>query len=308
MTKTADTDTTPTSYRVRRNYKDGLFRLFFSRKEDALELYNALNGSSYNDPELIEITTIEGAIYMGIKNDLSFLIEGQMHLLEAQSSWSPNMPLRGLFYFSRLYQGYLAKHQLDVYSHKLLQLPQPVYIVFYNGVDEIPEQMTLRLSDAFGSTVDQPAVEVIAHVYNINYGRNRQLMERCQRLHDYAYLIQQTRYYTDQGLTLAAAIDHAVEDCIQQDIMKDFLLKHRGEVCEMILTEYDHELHLRSEKKLSFEEGVEQERKQSIIFLIQDNLEDSVPHERILQRLQTRYHLTPSESNEQLQNVIANMK
>lgn len=235
MTNAADTNATPASYRVRRNYKDGLFRLFFSRKEDALELYNALNGSSYKDPDLIEITTIDGAIYMGIKNNLSFLIEGQMHLLEAQSSWSPNMPLRGLFYFSRLYQGYVAKHQLDVYSHKLLQLPQPVYIVFYNGVDEIPEQMVLRLSDAFGATEDQPAVEVIAHVYNINYGRNRQLMERCQRLHDYAYLIQQVRHYTDQGITLEAAIDRAIRDCIQQNVMKEFLLKHRGEVCEISL-------------------------------------------------------------------------
>ena len=304
MTNTADTNTTPANYRVRRNYKDGLFRLFFSQKEDALELYNALNGTVYRDPNLIEITTIDGAIYMGIKNDLSFLIEGQMHLLEAQSSWSPNMPLRGLFYFSRLYQGHIAKHQLDVYSHKLLQLPQPVYIIFYNGLSEIPEQMDLRLSDAFGDTDDQPAVEVIAHVYNINYERNRQLMERCQRLHDYAYLIQQTRYYTDQGLTLDVVINHAVEICIKQNIMREFLLKHRGEVCEMILTEYDHELHLRNEKKLSFEEGLEQERKQSIIFMIQDSLEYSIPHERIIQRLQTRYHLTSDEANDKLQLFI----
>ncbi len=242
---------------------------------------------------------------MGIKNDLSFLIEGQMHLLEAQSSWSPNMPLRGLFYFSRLYQGYVAKHQLDVYSHKLLQLPQPVYIVFFNGVDDIPEQMELRLSDAFGATDNQPAVEVIAHVYNINYGRNRQLMERCQRLHDYAYLIQQVRYYTDQGLTLEAAIDRAVSDCIQQNVMKEFLLKHRGEVCEVILTEYDHELHLRSEKKLSFEEGVEagEQRniQQSIHFMILDHLELNVPVERIMRKLQDRYHLTPSEAKDYLQ-------
>ena len=304
MTTSNDSDTTSNHHRVRRNYKDGLFRLLFFDKEGALELYNALNGFSYGNPDLIGITTIDDAIYMGIKNDLSFLIKDQMHLLEAQSSWSPNMPLRGLFYFSKLYQGYVSQHQLDIYSRKLLPLPQPIYIIFYNGDDNVPEHITLNLSDAFSSSSTVPAVEVVAHVYNINYGRNRQLMERCQRLHDYSFLVQQVRLYTDQGLTLKAAIDHAVENFIQQNIMRDFLLKHRGEVCDVILAEYDHELHVRSEKKLSFEEGVEQERQQSIFYMIQDNLEDNIPPERILQRLQHRYHFTPTEAQKQLQFII----
>ncbi len=117
--------TTPFGYHINRKYKDSLFRLLFSEKEGALELYNALNGSSYEDPDILEITTIDDVIYMGIKNDLSFLVEGKMHLLEEQSSWSENMPLRGLFYFSNLYQSYVEKNQLNIYSSKRLPLPQP---------------------------------------------------------------------------------------------------------------------------------------------------------------------------------------
>ena len=92
-------DDMPLRYHVNRKYKDSLFRLIFSDKEGALELYNALNHSHYADPEMLEITTIEDVIYMGIKNDVSFLVEGKMHLLEEQSSWSEIMPLRGCFIF-----------------------------------------------------------------------------------------------------------------------------------------------------------------------------------------------------------------
>ncbi len=245
------------TYRVNRKYKDSLFHLIFSDKEGALELYNALNHSNYTDPEILEITTIEDVIYMGIKNDVSFLVEGKMHLLEEQSSWSENMPLRGLFYFSNLYQSYVKKNQLDIYSHKRLSLPQPIYIVFYIGTDKMPEQLSLRLSDSFQKTEDggEPAVEVVARVLNVNYGKNRDLLDRCRRLHDYSYLIQRVRYYTDRGLVLAAAMNRAIDDCIDQDVMKQFLLKHRGEVCNVILTKYNAAFHIQCEKKESFAEG-----------------------------------------------------
>lgn len=250
-------DDTPLRYHVNRKYKDSLFRLIFSDKEGALELYNALNHSHYTDPEMLEITTIEDVIYMGIKNDVSFLVEGKMHLLEEQSSWSENMPLRGLFYFSNLYQSYVEKNHLDIYSSKRLTLPQPIYIVFYIGTDKVPEQLSLRLSDSFQKTSDgnEPAVEVVARILNVNYGKNRDLLDRCRRLHDYSYLIQRVRDYTDLGLALEDAMESAIDDCIQQDVLKQFLLKHRGEVCNVILTRYDEAFHIQCEKKESFAEG-----------------------------------------------------
>lgn len=305
---THNSDSSSSPHHMNRRYKDSVFRLLFSEKEGALELYNALNHSSYENPDMLEITTIDDAIYMGIKNDLSFLVEGKMHLLEEQSTWSDNMPLRGLFYFSNLYQGYIAKHRLNIYSRKRLPLPKPIYIIFYNGTDTIPERLTLRLSDSFVHNNGEPAVEVTAQVFNINYGKNRELMDRCTRLHGYAYLIQQVRHYAHQGLIPEAAMDHAVQDCIQQDILKEFLLKHKAEVCNMILTHYDAAFHIQCEKQESFEDGEKQGLqngiRHGILAMINDNLEEQVPTERILQKLQKHFQLTPTESQKWISDCI----
>lgn len=252
--------------RVRRNYKDSIFRLLFSDKENALELYNALSGAALCDPGQLEVTTIDNVIYMGVKNDLSFLVGGQMYLVEEQSTWSPNMPLRGLIYFSGLYQGYVEKRELDVYSHAKLSLPQPVYIVFYIGEEERPENEILYLSDSFDQLQGQErsAVEVIVHVININYGKNQKLMAQCKQLQEYSFLIDLIRRYSRITHTLEQAVDLAVEDCIEQGILKEFLLKHRGEVNNVILTRYNEGLHIRSEKALSFSEGIRQGMQQGM--------------------------------------------
>ena len=301
----------PQKARVWRNYKDGLFRLVFSDKEGALELYNALNGSAYTDPDLLEITTIEDVIYMGFKNDLSFLVEteNELDLYEAQSSWCPNMPLRGLIYFSNLYQGYVTSRGLDIHSSQLIPLPRPVYMVFYNGTKEREEREVLRLSEAFegrkaGKGEEEETLQVVVKVWNINYGHNKELMKNCRRLHDYAYLVERIRINRKQGETLSDAVDHAVADCIERDILKDFLLKHRGEVRNVLLTEYDEELHIRSEKQLSYEEGMERgvelgmERgiEQGIAALVLDNEEEGVLPERIVEKLQKRFSLTKEQA------------
>ena len=56
---------------VNRQYKDRLFKLIFKEKEDLLELYNAVNNTSYDNPEDIEVNTLEDVVYMGMKNDIS---------------------------------------------------------------------------------------------------------------------------------------------------------------------------------------------------------------------------------------------
>lgn len=106
---------------VQRSYKNSLFR----EKKELLSLYNALNGKDYVNPEALTITTIEDVLYMGLKNDISFLIEDVMNLYEGQSSWNPSMPLRGLFYISQIYQGYVKEQHLDIYSSVLLRIPTP---------------------------------------------------------------------------------------------------------------------------------------------------------------------------------------
>ena len=64
-----------------------------SKKKKLLRLYNALNNSDYEDENLLEITTIENVIYLGVKNDLSFLVDMSLYLMEYQGSWNGNMPL-----------------------------------------------------------------------------------------------------------------------------------------------------------------------------------------------------------------------
>jgi len=122
--------------RIQRNYKNGLFLMIFGNKPALLSLYNAIRDSNYTNPDDLIINTIEGVLYLGMKNDVSFIINNELNLYEAQSSWNPNMPLRGLFYFSRVYEGYIAEHDLNIYSQTLLKLPTPNYIVFYNGTKE----------------------------------------------------------------------------------------------------------------------------------------------------------------------------
>nr|WP_288885546.1 hypothetical protein [uncultured Blautia sp.] len=285
---------------VNRNYKDSLFRMIFGNRKAALELYNAINHSNYQNPEQLEITTIEGAIYMGVKNDLSFLIDSVMNLYEAQSTRNPNMPLRGLIYFARVYQGYVEKRELDIYSGSRIKIPLPQYIVFYNGSQEEPDRREYRLSDAFERKQDSYCLECVATVLNINTGHNRQLMENCSLLWQYAFFVSKVRLYLERyPENLEGAVDMAVEECIEEDILADFLKKQRGEVKDVILTEYNAERHIKNEKKLSYEEGVkegiekgmEQGLEQGIKAFIAEKEEENADKNIIIEKMQRHFLL-----------------
>ncbi len=130
-----------------RNYKDSVFRMLFSERKALLGLYNALNGTCYTDPEELEINTLENAIYLGRKNDISFIIQSQMYLYEHQSTMNPNIPLRNLFYVASLYTRMAGERNL--FSSQEIYLPKPYFVVFYNGTDAQPERRIFRLSDLY---------------------------------------------------------------------------------------------------------------------------------------------------------------
>ena len=265
----------------RRNYKDSLFRMVFREKKELLSLYNAINGTAYEDPEELIVTTIEDVLYMGRKNDISFLIKDVMNLYEHQSSVNPNMPLRGLIYISMLYQGYIEQNNLDIYSSTQLTLPAPKYLVFYNGTKAEPDRQELRLSDSFVKREEQPDLECRAVVLNINYGHNKKLMEACRKLYEYSRFVETIRGYLNTGMKLGAAMDQSIEDCIRSDILKEFLLKHRGEVKQVILTEYNQERHA----KTLLEEGRKQGREENAKLLQKEREENA----RLLQKAQEQY-------------------
>jgi hypothetical protein len=286
-----------------RKYKDSLFRTIFKDKETLLSLYNAINQSDYTDPEALEITTIDDILYMGMKNDVSFLIDSYMNLYEAQSSWNANMPLRGLFYFSRLYAGYVASRKLDIYSSTLLKLPTPRYIVFYNGTRKEEERTELRLSSSYIKQIEsENCLECVATVLNINYGNNDDLMKNCRKLYEYSYLTGKIREYVSLGQTLESAIDMAVDECVTNGILEAFLLKHRAEVKMMILSEYDEELHWKNEREIAREEGreegKEEGRMESILNIVLNMYRNNLSLEQIV--------LFTGETVEEVKKIIEN--
>ena len=160
-----------------RNYKDTIFRMLFSDRKNLLSLYNAVNQSNYKNPEDLEIVTLENAIYMGIKNDLAFIMDTNLYLYEHQSTYNPNMPLRDLFYICSEYQKLVDKKSL--FSSTLQKIPAPNFIEFYNGSTVISDCTELRLSSAFECLTGEPKLELIVTVLNVNEGHNADLMQHC---------------------------------------------------------------------------------------------------------------------------------
>ena len=265
---------------VRNKHKDLLFQRVFADKRDMLDLYNALNGTNYTDIDALSIVTLEDAIYMSIKNDLSFIVASTLNLYEHQSTINPNMPLRGLVYLAKEYRTYYDNSDQSIYSRKLIKLPRPQYIIFYNGTEEQPEEKYLRLSDAFepAGNGEEPMLECIAKQININYGYNQKLLDTCKRLHDYSYFINEIRANITEGLILSEAISQAMDTCIRKEILVDILSKQRSEVYDMLLTEFDEERYERTLRQDAFEEGIEVEKKRlnklNEILLSEGRIED----------------------------------
>ena len=87
---------------INRTVKDRLFRFIFSKDPAALlQLYNALNGTDYEDADALEIVTLDNIVYMSMKNDLAFIVTGVLNLYEHQSTINPNMPLRCFYTWDR---------------------------------------------------------------------------------------------------------------------------------------------------------------------------------------------------------------
>ena len=247
--------------KINRSYKDSLFRFVFAEKKDLLELYNAINGSHYENTEDLEVNTLEDVLYLGVKNDLSFLLGSSMNLYEHQSTWNENMPLRGLFYFSELYQNYLKAEGLRLTgTGRRLLLPLPRYIVFYNGTKEEPDEAQLLLSDSFPEPKGGglPALECRAQVLNINSGHNQEIMKRCHRLKEYSEFIGEIRRRLQSGLKLEDAVEQGIEACIRRGVLSDILSRSKMEVRKMLLTEYDEKAEREYLRKQSREEGVQQ--------------------------------------------------
>ncbi|MCR5622679.1 MAG: hypothetical protein K6G18_12625 [Treponema sp.] len=253
-----------TKGRVRPNLKDGLFCRLFADKENALSLYNALTGSSCTDADGLEVVTLEDAVYISQKNDCAVCVQSSLALFEQQSSWNPNMPLRGFLYFAAEYAGWLARYKKDVHSKGLVKIPAPSYYVLYNGPAERKEREELRLSDAFEKPVE--GYEWTAYVVNVNAGHNTAILDRCGLLGEYAEFIADIRQGQKVGLPPDDAVDAAVDACIRRGgKLAEFMRKHKAEVNAMYLFGVDFEkIHREAMMEEARNEGIAKGRDEGL--------------------------------------------
>ena len=211
----------------------------FSDKNNLLSLYNAIAGAHYQDPETLNIVTLESAVYMGMKNDLAFVLETGLYLYEHQSTYNPNIPLRDLFYIASEYQSLI--NQRTLYSSTLQTIPTPKFLVFYNGTDEnIPDRLELRLSDAYENHSENPDLELKVTMLNINSDHNFELLKNCHVLWEYSQYVTRVRKYATM-MSLNEAVNLAITECIQEGILTEFLSHNRAEVLKVSIFGYDKE-------------------------------------------------------------------
>ncbi len=243
-----------------REYKSDVFGMLMEEPGYALEVYNALNHSDYRDPGLVEMCSLERGISLSVRNDAAFILDMNLSVYEHESTICPNMPLRALIYVTNILEQWVKKK--NIYGRKLVKIPTPRFAVFYNGVEEQPEQYQLKLSDAYANPMEEPELELTCAVYNINSGKNRELLSECPVLEQYMVFVR----YVREGLEmypekdLAKAIDGAIDRCIEEGVLREFLIRRREEVTKVTQLDYTFDRRIELEREDAREEALAEER------------------------------------------------
>lgn len=274
-------------------YKDTLFRMLFSEKEQLLSLYNAMAGTDYTDPDELIITTLENAIYINMKNDLAFMINSMLFMFEHQSTDSPNMPLRNLFYVARELQ--MLVHEKALYSTKRVMIPAPNFIVFYNGPDRDWGRKTLKLSDSYEVAQEEPRLELMVTVININMSKQDELLKKCKPLREYAEYVEKVRKYA-KIMNIEEAVDKAVKESIREGILADFLQRNREEAMKVSMFEYDPERAIQLIREDEREIGREEGLRQAMIKFVCNFLKVNVSESEIISNLECGFNLDLEEA------------
>ena len=81
-----------------------------------------------------------------------------------------------------------------------------------------------------GTPGEEPALELVVQVYNINPGHNGEVLQRSETLRDYMAFITKTRENEANGMNREEAIDKAIRDCVKEGILAEYLEKYGSEV------------------------------------------------------------------------------
>ena len=300
-----------------REHKSDVISMMLQIPEYALDVYNAMNDSAYTDPDMIQIMRLENGISLSVRNDASFFISNYLNLYEHQSTYSPNAPLRFLIYLTNLLKTTIRKR--DLYSRKRVQIATPHFAVFYNGTEKRPEKEVLKLSDAFIHQTDTPEIELTVTVYNINPDNNTQLLEKSEVLRSYMIFVnrvrenlehqrkieQNTRFLsseyneaehddTELMEDLEAAINEAIDYCIEHDIMETFFRENRSEVTKSMVLDYTWE---RREELIRAEEYEDGKREGLEIGRAEG---EKATQKKLLQNLMETQRITETEARQML--------
>jgi predicted transposase/invertase (TIGR01784 family) len=266
------------SKNVNREHKASMFSSLFGNPDVLRELYSAIEGIPIPPDIPIEINTLSGVLYKDKENDLSFIIDNRLVvLIEHQSTINNNIPLRLLIYIAYIYKTIVKKRNL--YQAKLEKIPMPEFIVLYNGEDKYPDHSELKLSDAFKGIkglkiADAIPLELKVQVYNINQGHNFEILKKCETLDNYSFFIDKIREYQKNGFTLEKSFKDAIEYCIENNILKEYLEAHGAEAYNMIFSEWNWDEALEVAREEGREDGLEEGIEKEKIIIAKNLLEE----------------------------------
>lgn len=270
-----------------KEYKSDVFSMLLQDKKRAMEIYNAINGTDYDDPELVEMTTLDDKSFsLTVRNDASFILDANLSLYEHQSTYCPNMPLRDLLYFASIIQKRIKAQKRDIYGGRILKIPVPHFVVFYNGKEDAPDQYDLRLSDAFEKKTEDPEIELVCHVYNINSGKNTPLLSKCQTLREYMYFVDMVRKNNEISGNLEDAIEKAINQCMEENVLRDFLAQHREEVMHVMTLDYTFERRLEMQRAEAIEDGERIGKEEKLSEQIRKKIQKGKPLDQIADELE----------------------
>ena len=250
--------------KLNREYRDSVFRMLFNDKKKLIELYNAVFDTDYGPDTPIDIKTIEDVLFVHMKNDIAFTLDNKFIVLtEHQSTINPNMPVRNLIYLSTILQKMYKK--AEFYQTVPLPLPQPEFIVFYNGSRKMPEYQELKLSDSFlGEKKEKYALDLTVKVFNINIKEDEGILARSATLSQYSRLVEKIKTAALDGEVSERIMSLIFKECINEGILPEFLTEHGLEVINMLFKEFTEEereeLYTQSGYKMGLADGLEQGR------------------------------------------------
>ena len=245
---------------INRKYKDSVFRMIFSEKDKLIELYNAIFDTAYTEDDRVDITTIEDVIFKTMKNDISFVMDGKFVLLiEHQSSINNNMCLRDLLYADELIRRMIDPK--DLYKESPVKIPNPKFVVLYNGERYMPPFDEKKLSDNFLNEEPEYSLQLKLDVYNINIDAGSKLLEKSPTLKQYSMFVERVRRYSKNKETLNERdMVEIMESCIKDGILPEFLSKYGREAVGMMFKELTQEEAREMSRQDGYDLGIEQGR------------------------------------------------